>query len=215
MPRVDGTGDGEEHGRHPLHDRVGKARRPILLLVRISDAEQEIVAECEAEVPRDIVQVRVHIEHVRVVANHHQRPSPLDVVDDGGNFIRRITRRRRLDDQHVTIGQCSVVNRLRFQQSRHLVSLAAVLVNRGVVVGSGFAVDTRSIRLGGRFPAAVPFHDTNATVLAMSDRLKEVQRHQNGDSCGHHRQRPDEPRRGPWTPRWLARARGREAVCAG
>ena len=66
---VDRTTDGKVHRRHVLHDWMGHSRRLVLLPVRIADAEEQIVAKRESEVAGDIIQIRVHIEDVRVVAN--------------------------------------------------------------------------------------------------------------------------------------------------
>ena len=68
-------------------------RRPIRLLVRRPTRNSKSLRNVKPKLASDVVQVRVHVEHVGVIADQQQCATALDKAYDGVHFLWRVSRR--------------------------------------------------------------------------------------------------------------------------
>ena len=183
--RIDRAGDGKIHRRNVLDRGVRQRGRHVQLVVRrLLETEQQIVAENEAHPARDVVHRRSRSLEVRVVADQQQAAALLDESLHGLDLRLAVPRRRDLDDEHVALAQRLVVNLVLLQQPRHLIILPQVVVHGGVIVARVFAEPRGVVGSGGGFPGGVTLHDHHSAIPAGADRVPADRRREQGDGQG-------------------------------
>ena len=68
-------------------------------------------SENESRNLRHRVEILAGVKNVGMLSDEHESAAAFDQAADCGHFVRRITLRRRLDHQHVEIGERFVVDR--------------------------------------------------------------------------------------------------------